>query len=232
MTDLHPSWRAIQDATDLIPVPLGEKGVPLGLPAELWDRSDEERWLVIAPANGRLIPDFAAVLRRHAKMRRDIGIYYADEVEVVGTGANRLHLKPAINLPLLIADDYIGSPVIVTRDVFVRLGGFRLEAQSASVYDLVLRAVREGIGIGRIPVVMVAHHGQRPRPAAADRRAAVTSWIGSSAQVLELAPGLTETSLQLRRRFSEYPDVTLVVPTQQSRQMASRTLKTCSTVCP
>ena len=219
MTDLHPSWRAIQDATDLIPVPLGEKGVPLGLPAELWDRSDEERWLVIAPANGRLIPDFAAVLRRHAKMRRDIGIYYADEVEVVGTGANRLHLKPAINLPLLIADDYIGSPVIVTRDVFVRLGGFRLEAQSASVYDLLLRAVREGIGIGRIPVVMVAHHGQRPRPAAADRRAAVTSWIGSSAQVLELAPGLTETSLQLRRRFSEYPDVTLVVPTQQSRQM-------------
>jgi GT2 family glycosyltransferase len=137
----------------------------------------------------------------------------------VDSGAPRLHLKPAVNLALLVADDYIGSPVIITREVFVRLGGFRLEAQSASVYDFILRAVRDGIGIGRIPVVMVAHAGQRPRPAAGDRRAAVTGWIGNSAHVLELAPGLTDTSLQLRRRFTAYPEVTLVVPTQQSRQM-------------
>jgi hypothetical protein len=217
--DLHSSWHAIREAADLIPVPLDEGGLPQGLPTQLWELSGEERWLVIAPASGRLIPDFGNVFRRHAGMRRDIGIYYADEVENVETGAPRLHLKPAVNLTLLVADDYIGSPVIVMREVFVRLGGFRLEAQSASVYDFVLRAVRDGIGIGRIPVVMVAHAGQRPRAAAADRRASVTGWIGNSAHVLELAPGLTDTSLQLRRRFSAFPEVTLVVPTQQSRQM-------------
>jgi hypothetical protein len=215
--DLHPSWRAILDCAELIPIPLDASGIPYELATAVQDVTGEDRWLVIAPAAARLTPQFPAVFRRHAGARRNVGVFYADEAEEAGIGDSRLQLKPEINLPLLVADDYIGSPLIVLLAVFNRLGGFRAEAGSAAVYDLLLRAIRAGVGIARIPVVMVAHEGRRPRPRIEDRRAAVNSWIGNSADVLELAPGLTDSSLQLRRRFRSYPEVTLVIPTRQAR---------------
>jgi O-antigen biosynthesis protein len=217
--DLHPSWQSILDSAELIPIPVDASGIPHELATQVQDVTGEDRWLVIAPAAARLHPEFPTVFRRHAGTRRDVGVFYADEVEEASTGENRLQLKPDINVPLLVADDYIGSPVIVLLGVFNRLGGFRAKAGSASVYDFVFRAIRDGVGVARIPVVMVAHEGARPRPRIEDRRIAVTSWIGNAANVLELAPGLTDSSLQLRRRFSSFPEVTLVIPTKQSRPL-------------
>jgi O-antigen biosynthesis protein len=217
--ELHPSWQTIRDAPDLIAVPLDENGIPANIAPEVRGIKNGDTWVIVAPATARLSPEFTNVVRQHAATRRDVGIFYADEVENVGSGENRLRLKPAINLLLLIADDYIGSPVIVLLSVFTRLGGFRPTARSAGVYDFLLRAVRDGVGIERIPVVLVAHEGHRPRPALVDRTAAVNNWIGNSSHILALAPGLTDTSLQLRRIFTSFPDVTLVIPTQQSRQL-------------
>jgi hypothetical protein len=215
--DLHPSWQAIRDAEDLVPVPLDSQGQPIGtldLPAE----GGEERWLVIAPGSARLHPDFGSVLRAKAALRRDVGIYYADEVESATGGASRLQLKPALNLALLLANDYIGSPVIVLQAAFERLNGFRPDAGPAQVYDLVLRAVRAGIGVDRIPVVMVAHPQGRPRIPLGARREAVEHWIGNSGHIFEVVQGRTVESLQLRRHFDTHPEVTLVVPTRQSCQ--------------
>jgi O-antigen biosynthesis protein len=216
--ELHPSWQTIRDAPDLIAVPLDKNGLP-ALAPELLSIKNGDAWLIIAPATARLNPEFTNVVRQHAATRRDVGIFYADEVENVGSGANRLRLKPAINLLLLLAEDYIGSPVIVLLSVFARLGGIRPDARSAGVYDFLLRAIRAGVGIERIPVVLVAHEDRRPRPTLVDRTAAVNNWIGDSSHILALAPGLTANSLQLRRIFTSFPDVTLVIPTQQSRQL-------------
>jgi O-antigen biosynthesis protein len=217
--DLHPSWQTIRDAPDLIPVPLDENGLPDDFASELRLAKNGDSWLIIAPATARLNPEFTNVVRQHAATRRDVGIFYADEVENVESGANRLRLKPALNLVLLLADDYIGSPVIVLLSVFTSLGGIRPDARSAGVYDFLLRAIRGGVGIERIPVVLVAHDDRRPRPTLVDRTAAVKNWIGNSSHILELAPGLTDSTLQLRRIFTSFPDVTLVIPTQQSRQL-------------
>jgi len=217
--ELHPSWQAIRDAPDLIAVPLDEFGYPVHIAPEVMNAKGGDAWLVVAPGKARLNPEFTNIFRQHAGRRRDVGIFYADEVEEVGTGANRQHLKPAINLPLLLADDYIGSPVMVQTALFNRLGGFRAEARSARVYDLLLRALRDGVAIERIPFVLVAHEGQRTRPGLEDRSIAVARWIGSATQVFEVTSGLTDASLQLRRIFTTFPDVTLVVPTRQSRQL-------------
>ena len=217
--ELHSSWQTIRDAPDFIAVPLDENGNPANFASEVRGLHNSDTWLIVAPATARLNPEFTNVVRQHAATRRDVGIFYADEIEYAGSGANRLRLKPAINLLLLIADDYIGSPVIVLFSVFTRLGGFRHDARSAGVYDFLLRAVRDGIGIERIPVVLVAHEGRRPHPTLVDRTAAVNNWIGNSRHIFSLAPGLTDTSLQLHRIFTSFPDVTLVIPTQQSRQL-------------
>lgn len=148
-----------------------------------------------------------------------MGIFYADEVEEVRECPGRLQLKPAINPALLLADDYIGSPVLIRLPVFKQLNGFRAEARTAIVYDLLLRALNAGIIIERIPVVMVAHEGRRARPVLVDRLGAVRNWVSDSGHALEVTAGLTEASLQVSRRFTAFPEVTLVIPTRQALQL-------------
>lgn len=215
----QPALRISTDSDDIILVPLEESGFPpnaMPLGTILGQSSDP--WLVIAPASALLHPSFAEIFMRASVSRRDVGIFYADEVEHVATGFPRLLLKPSINHSLLISDDYIGFPVIVRKSVFDRLGGFRRDAGTAAVYDLLLRALGEGVGIERIAEVLVAHNGARCRPWIEHRRAAVMRSLGHSNRIFEILAGLTEQTLQLRRRFDEFPEVTLVVPTCQSKQ--------------
>src|SRR5580704_5932168 len=167
---LNPSWRALLAVDDFIPVPLNDVGLPLIPPPEAALNDGKDPWVVIGPASARLSPDFTHVVRQQAESRRDVDLFYADEVEQVRPGDSRLLLKPATNLTLLISDDYIGSPIIMRSSAFHRIGGFRWEADTAIAYDLMLRAIREGFGIERIPKVMVAHDGLRPRPLIEHRR--------------------------------------------------------------
>jgi hypothetical protein len=216
---LHPSWwRAVLADPNMIPVPLDTDGMTDLRTHPIPERGTKDSWLVIAPASARLCPDFIAILRREAGIRPEVGVFYADEVEEVLTGSRRLQLKPSLNLPLQIADDYVGSPVMVLHSVFRRLRGFHDDVRSAAIYDFLLRAIQAGIGIERIPVVMIAHDGRRPRPLIDDRRRAVANWIATTGDSLEIDSGLTEASLQMRRRFGTFPEVTLVIATRQARQ--------------
>jgi GT2 family glycosyltransferase len=215
---LHPSWwRAVLADPGLVPVPLNHEGLPDVHAHQIPEQGTDDLWLLIAPASARLCPDFVELLRHHAMSRPEVGIFYADEVETLG-GTRRQQLKPTMNLLLEVADDYLGSPVMVRHCVFQRLGGFHDEARSAVIYDFVLRAVQAGISIERIPKVMVAHSGRRPRALVEDRRRAVAKWIGTADKPIDLESGLTAASLQLRRRYASFPEVTLVIATRQSRR--------------
>jgi GT2 family glycosyltransferase len=216
---LHRSWwRVVLADPTLIPVPLDQDGLPDLHAHQIPEQSMRGSWLLIAPANARLCPDFAEVLRREARIRPEVGIFYADEVEEAGPGPKHLQLKPAMNLALQIADDYMGSPLMVLHSVFQRLRGFGDGTRTAVIYDFLLRAIQAGIGIECIPAVMIAHNGRRPRPLIDDRRRAVANWIVAADESLEIEPGLTEASLQLRRHFATFPEVTLVIATRQARQ--------------
>jgi glycosyl transferase family 2 len=216
---LHPTWwRVLLDEAQLIPVPLDERGLPDPAAHPIPSRGMDDAWLVIAPASARLSPDFAAVLRSSARQCPEAGIFYADEIEDAGSLASRPQLKPALDVALLLADDYVGSPLIVRLGVFRRLHGLRAAAGTAMVNDFVLRAVRAGTRIERIARIMVAHNSRRPRATIEDRLAVCNDWIRAASDALEVAPGITPESLQLRRRFAEFPAVTLVVPTRQALQ--------------
>lgn len=216
---LHVSWNRLFALEDFIPVPLYGKALPFNPPPDARLNDGKDPWLIIAPGNARISPELPEVLRRNAQSRRDVGIFYADEVEEVGSKKNLLLLKPAVNLTLLVSDDYIGYPVMMRSSAYLRLGGFRVEAATAILYDLMLRAIRDGIGVERIPEVLVAHDGRRPRPLIEHRQAALKNWLGSTAQSFEISSGLTEASLQLRRRYTNFPDITLVIPTKQNPQI-------------
>jgi GT2 family glycosyltransferase len=154
---------------------------------------------------------------RECLLRPDIDLFYGDEVAAGSErDSHRIILKPALDLALLIAEDYIGFPLIVRASAMHRLGGLRPAANTAASYDFVLRAIRAGLGIGRITEVLAAHKEARPRPAVDDRIAALRTWLAGSAHVFDVGNGLAPETLQLKRRFTWFPDITLLIPTRQS----------------
>jgi GT2 family glycosyltransferase len=95
------------------------------------------------------------------------------------------------------------------------LGGLRTQAGTAACYDLVLRAVSAGLGIQRITEVLAAYPGARLGTDVRERRAVLQAWLEESAAPFEIAEGRVPGTLQLQRRFSTFPNVTLIIPTRQ-----------------
>lgn len=175
---------------------------------------DDDQWAVFAQADALVAPSFSRLLHAAILARPDVALFYGDDVALGLPGVEELRLKPAFDQPLLIAQDYVGAPLIVRGAALRRLGGLRPEAGAAALYDLVLRASAAGLAIERIPQVLAAYPQARPATPLADRRRAVTDWLGSAP--FEVQGGLTPETLQLRRRFDRFPPVTLVIPTRQS----------------
>lgn len=197
----------------MVGAPLRAGGLTPLVPEALADLPDDpELWVAFAPEDALAAPGFERMAILTAAGRPDVHIFYGDDVALGMTGSERLRLKPAFNLALLLADDYVGVPVIV-RAMTLRRLGLRLALGDAALYDLVLRAAAEGLAVERLPFTMIAHPQGRPRAPLEGRRRAVQDWIGG--RPFELAAGLTPRSLQLQRRFDDHPEVTLVVPTRQ-----------------
>ena len=168
-------------------------------------------WLVFAQEDALAAPNLERVVSIAAAARPDVGVFYADDAAL--GDAPRRRLKPAFNLPLLASDDYIGAPLFVRASVLSRLG-LRPAMGEAALYDLVLRAHAAGVVIERLTSTLLAYPGLRPLVPVADRRKALEAWAAGGP--FEVAEGRVAGTLQLKRRFSEFPAVTLVVPTCQS----------------
>lgn len=184
---------------------------------------DRDSWSVIIPRGVRLHPTLRQMVLREAIARPDTDLYYGDEVAPrIGQNGYDIILKPELDLALLIADDYIGLPLIVRSSAMRVLGGLRRAAKSAACYDLVLRAISLGLGVGRIAEVLGAHEHTRPKPAIADRLGVLRTWLSSSGALFDIGNGLVPGTLALNRRFTSIPDVTLIIPTRQSHPAGPR----------
>lgn len=195
-------------------VPLDETGAPLGLPTDL--PADRDHWIAFAPRGSLAAPDFADRVRDAADNRPDVGIFYADDVAAESDPEiDRLRLKPEFDQTLLAAQDYVGAPLIVRASALAALGGLRSEMRSAATADLLFRAHQAGIGIARIPHVLLGHPGKRVRASVADYRA----MLGNQPALLphDLIEGQEPGTFALLRRFgADAPPVTIVVPTRRS----------------
>ncbi|MCZ4340479.1 glycosyltransferase [Sphingomonadaceae bacterium G21617-S1] len=193
-----------------------DRALPDDLPA------DRESWVVLAPRGAVLSPLFEREWREAAAARPDAGIFYADDFAAGGErGLDQLRLKPAFDLTLLAAQDYIGAPLIVRAAVLAELG-LRAEAGAALLDDLVLRAHHAGVSIVRIPKVLLAHPGPRPQadPAVRAKMLATQPLFAHSRFAAGRAPG----SLVQHRDFGpDHPAVTLLIPTRRSRLPGGRT---------
>jgi O-antigen biosynthesis protein len=179
--------------------------------------AERDKWVVIAPSRLRLHPGFQEIVREEGHRRPDIDLFYGDEVAPGAENVDHaIILKPELDITLIVADDYVGYPLLVRASAMRRLGGLRPTANTAASYDLVLRALSAGLGIARITQTLAAHDQARPRPHVTDRRAALCSWLAESASPFDIGDGLVPGTLRLQRRFASFPDVTLLIPTKQS----------------
>jgi glycosyltransferase involved in cell wall biosynthesis len=194
------------------------------LDAPIPDGLSTERghWVVLAPRGSLLSPYFERDWREAAAARPDVGIFYGDDLAAGEDRAlDQLRLKPAFDPVLLAAQDAIGAPLIVRAELLADLG-LRADTGTALLDDLLFRADHAGVSIGRIPRVMLAHAGPRPKADPAVRRAMLERQpqFAHSRFIAGRAP---DTLARIRDFGGDHPPVTLVVPTMRSQPPGGRT---------
>jgi GT2 family glycosyltransferase len=216
------SWEALAWPDAILPLPLDAEFRPVDerrLKQVAAGQLPACRALFVAPAASELRPDLVAHLLGALAARPDIGIFYGDDAVVDGAGQIRsVHCKPAFNAGLLMADDYVGFPLLVRVSALAGLTPeFGRRHASAAWFRFLLGAISAGIGIDRIPETLIASPLQRPKATRTARAHALDRWFETTGVPLHTGPGLTPDTLEIRRTFETRPAVTLVVPTNQSR---------------
>ena len=179
--------------------------------------NSREIWAVFAQETAQLAPALSQLVEAAAATRPDIAIFYGDDV-ALGEGGllNQLRLKPSFDMTLLVAQGYIGTPVIVRGSALHQLGGLDEARGEAALDDLIVRAWTAGMAIERIAEVLLVHPGVRPVVSSSDRRDMLVANPAFDAYRIE--GGATDGLLRLDRRLDKAaPHVTLLVPTRQSR---------------
>lgn len=216
------SWGTLAWPDAILPLPLDAQFRPVDerrLDQIAAGQMPSCRAVFVAPASSELRPDLVAQLTHALAERPDLGILHGDDAVVDGSGQVRsVSCKPAFNPALLMADDYIGFPLLIRAPVFKGLKpDFRQRYASATWFRFLLEAISAGIGIDRIPETLIASPLERPKATRTARAHALDRWFGTTGVPLRTAPGLTADTLEIRRTLDPRPPVTLVVPTNQSR---------------
>ena len=81
-------------------------------------------------------------------------IVYTDNDELIGQDRMNPHFKCDFNKELLLQSNYIGEFISISRDVFRRLGEFNEKAQTAYIYEYLLRAAFKKESIEHIPSLL------------------------------------------------------------------------------
>lgn len=225
----HPSPRIKADLSSGVRfdrVELGAHLIPVALasdltppdPATLRDLPDDRaHWIVFAPHDAYLAPLFERIVTEFVERRPDVDIAYGDDIACFAArSGDELRLKPAFDVTLLAAQDYIGAPLIVRASAFARLGGFDRRAGAAGLSDLLFRAHALGMSICPIQQTLLGWDGSRPTVSRETRRAMLRRLPAFAAH--DIVDGRMEETLEVRRRFdgADIPAVTIVIPTRRS----------------
>lgn len=193
-----------------------DRPLPDDLPA------DRDAWVILAPRDAVLAPMIERDWREATETRPDVGIFYGDDFAAgAERGLDQLRLKPAFDLTLFAAQDYIGAPLIVRASVLAELG-LRAEMGAALLDDLLLRAHQAGVSIDRIAKVLLLHPGPRPQLDPVVRQGMLAAHPRFAHH--RFRPGRAPGTLAQERVLGrDHPPVSLLIPTRRSKLPGGRT---------
>ena len=184
--------------------------------ADRW-RDQPGDLVALAPQGTFLAPDFANTAIHAWLTRPDAAVFYCDDAAAdTERAVDQIRLKPEFDRTLLIAQDYIGAPLVMRASAYEALGGLNPEMGTAAIADILFRAHAAGLSIARIPRVLLAAPGKRVRATPKDYARMLESQPDLSGAIVA---GRTPDSFALLRPFTaqEAPPVTIVVPTCRSK---------------
>jgi O-antigen biosynthesis protein len=217
----------------LIPTPIGKDLLPLFSLTELvnlWisggnsvhEFSDEDASALIkdvnslffvAPADAILNPQMGTIIEQYVLPRPDVHIFYADDAEyLLDERLRQIHCKPQLDKALLLARDYIGFPLLIRPNVLFDKGSFEKITSSDFWYDLCVRLSSSEISYERIPRTLIGMVGQRAQAGTQDRLGVLEKRLPEYRFRSDSASGI----IRAQRKFSSYPDVTVIIPTKRS----------------
>ncbi len=159
---------------------------------------------------------------------------YTDEDKVDMDGATHFqpHLKPDFNIDLLRSNNYITHFVLVTRDLFDRVGGLRSEYDGAQDYDFVLRCAEQASAVGHVPRIL--YHWRCHKDSTSENPFSKQYAVDAGKRAIEAHLARLGTAGEVtcrkdmgfytvRYACSEKPLISIVIPTKDEVE----TLKQC-----
>ncbi len=189
-------------------------------------------FVVLVGASDELAPEALETVAEAAAQSPEADVVYTDEDRIDPAGERFApRLKPAWSPDLFLGCDYLGQLVALRRALVVDLGGLRAGFDSASHYDLVLRATERARGIVHVPGV--AYHRRQPaasrsgEPDAADhpRRRVIVEALARRGREAAIETSALEGSFNVRWAIDRRPLVSIIIPFRDEPSL----LSTCVT---
>lgn len=177
---------------------------------------------LFVPEGGAVPGNLARIFADWLHMRPDADVFYGDEIwRDPSSGRRRHHCKPQFNLSMFVADDFVGLPLFVREQLLKQYLEERGQLSARDLYPLLLAAALRGTNIVGIPEFLLTYDAPYPRPGPTERIAMLDREFRTAGHLYRFTAGLTPTSVRMSKVFASHPPVTIVVPTNRSRDKAN-----------
>jgi O-antigen biosynthesis protein len=171
----------------------------------------------------------------HANAHPEHALIYSDEDKLRPDGSRAdAFFKPDWSPELFASVNYLCHFTVMRRDVVEQVGGFRVGYEGSQDYDLFLRVVDSGAGVGHVPDVLYSWR-QVPgstavavaeKPAAYDAgRRAIEDSLRRRGIDARVDVGRVPTRYEVRRTITGTPLVSIVIPTRDRAALLRKAIE-------
>lgn len=184
----------------------------------------EEAWVGMVEAGDRLPLHATFVVANAALNHPEWRMLYSDEDRLRDDGERHTpFFKTDFNLDMLRAAPFsLGGLLLLRRDLFTELGGYRAEAEGVASWDLALRASESLMDtqVGHLADVLYHRHEagghcrREPDAVWTAARASLAGHLARKGLPADIEEGLLPGSFRIRYRIRGTPLVSVIVPTK------------------
>lgn len=224
---LYKQWRLIVVADFAAPDPLFENSEVLGwLQVDHVDQFDDTArlfnalqaevamdWCMLLPCGAELEPQALLRFIDGIVHNENCLALYCDHDVVALRGYEQPQFKPAFDLDMLLAHDYIGHGVLFRADAVQHLGGLQ-PYEGFEVYQLLLNLAGHfgRTAISNLPELLL--HLPQHETKLAMRKLAVEAWLQAQGVAAKVELGLAEHTLRVVYPLAQQPLVSIVIPSR------------------